>query len=408
MNKIEDQQFETSIPNNNPMKVIVTIDSERLCGVLDFTLKKYYVDFDVFNKFQTFNRKFTFSNPTDEYPSYLNNYKRVSLLEFIFTFRSNNILYYFKNGDNFDLRKSNVEIKHNYHSFVEEHYQVLETIQGHYCSLGNDAFIMKNPMWKILNESGQTQLLMYCETDTLCILCPSSYKKITQYEQANNEGNKLTFYTHANGYINCSKGLSIHQIITGCHGNGKGTGNISVDHIDQNPLNNTLANLRIATREEQEQNSNGIKEGTKRARNYNAKPLPEGLTQNMLRKYVIYYHEYINKEKTKSREYFKVERHPKMEKIWIGSKSSKISILMKLAEANKVVTDLESDIYPTSDDFGLPPYITVKIERGKSHLIYDRKINDGKRLNLRMVLPDNYVLDDQLPIFQERIKAKYE
>jgi hypothetical protein len=407
MNKIEDNLVEISNQHNHNMKVTATIDSEQLCGVLAFDDKKFYVDLDIFNKFQTCNKKFSF-NLTDIYPSYLYNYKRFSLLEFIFTFRSDNIIYNFKNGNKFDLRKSNVEIRHKYHAFVIERYSVIETTHGHYCSLGNDAYIMKNPMWKILNEAGQEQILMYCETDTLCILCPSSYKKITDYEKTNNDGKKITFYIHQNGYINCSKGLFIHQIITGCHGNGKGTGNISVDHIDQNPLNNTIANLRIATREEQEQNSKGIKEGTKRARNYNAKALPEGITADMMRKYVIYYHEYVNKEKTKSREFFKVETHPKLRKIWIGSKSNKIPILDKLTAANKVVIDLEHDIYPVAADFGLPEYISVKVERGKSHLIYDKKNNDGKRLNMRMVLPDNYVLDEQLPIFQEKIKEKYE
>ena len=53
--------------------------------------------------------------------------------------------------------------------------------------------------------------------------------------------------------------IFIHQIITGCYGNGKGTKNISVDHIDQDPLNNCYDNLRIATREEQQNNQNGIK-----------------------------------------------------------------------------------------------------------------------------------------------------
>jgi hypothetical protein len=110
MNKIEDSIVEISHQYNHNMKVIATIDSERLCGVLAFDDKKYYIDLDVFNRFQTCNKKFTFSNPTDEYPSYLNNYKRVSLLEFAFIFRSNNILYHFISGDKFDLRKSNVEI----------------------------------------------------------------------------------------------------------------------------------------------------------------------------------------------------------------------------------------------------------------------------------------------------------
>ena len=125
-----------------------------------------------------------------------------------------------------------------------------------------------------------------------------------------------------------------------CYGNGKGTKNISVDHIDRDPLNNTMENLRIASREEQEQNSKGVLKDTKRERKSNAKPLPEGITQNMMKKYVVYYHEFLDKEKTKSREFFKIEKNPKLEKPWIGCKSNKVSILDKLTEANKVASEL--------------------------------------------------------------------
>ena len=123
--------------------------------------------------------------------------------------------------------------------------------------MGKDAYVMKNPLWKI-NENGKDYLLMYCEKDTICKLCETSYKKIADFELLHNNGEKLTFGKGANGYILThlnNSGISMHQIITGCYGNGKGTKNVSVDHIDQNPLNNTLDNLRIATREEQEQNS---------------------------------------------------------------------------------------------------------------------------------------------------------
>ena len=211
-----------------------------------------------------------------------------------------------------------------------------------------------------------------------------------------------------NGYIGCSNKLYIHQIITECHGNGKGTKEISVDHIDQNPLNNIMENLRIATRVEQEQNSKGIKEGTKRARKHNAKSLPEGITQDMMGKYVNYYHEFIDKEKTKSREFFKIEKHPKLDKIWIGSKSNKVSILVKLATVNKVVEDLKRDVYPVAADNKLPKHITIKIERDKPHMIFDKKNEDGVRLNLRMVLPVNYIVQEHLKIFKEKIKAKYD
>ena len=210
-----------------------------------------------------------------------------------------------------------------------------------------------------------------------------------------------------NGYVGCSINLYIHQIIMNHYGQGYGTKNTSIDHIDRNPLNNTLENLRVATREEQEQNSKGIMDGTKRARKHNAKPLPEGITQDMMRKYVGYYHEFIDKEQTKSREYFKIEKHPKLGKIWIGTKSNKIPILEKLRMVNKVVSDLEHDIYPETNDTGLPTYVFIKNERDKPHMIFDKKDNE-KRFNLRMVLPENYNIEEQLVIFREKIKTKYD
>jgi hypothetical protein len=389
------------------MKVTATIDTTLLCGVLDFAGKKYYLDLNDFNVFVLAGKKFNFANETDVYPSYLYNYKRFSLLEHIFVYNSSNINYVFKNNNPHDLRRSNVEIYHKYHDIVKENYNVIEYVQGHHYTVGNDAYVIKNPIWKIRTEKNEEQLLMYCEKDTLCILSADSYQKIMDYEKIHNNGKKLTFYKHQNGYILCSiASLFIHQIITNCYGNGKGTKNVSVDHIDRNILNNTLENLRVATREEQEQNSKGIAEGTKRARKHNAKPLPEGITQDMMKRCVNYYHEFLDKEETKTREYFKIEKHPKLGKIWIGTKSNKISIFEKLRMVTKVVSDLEHDIYPENNDTGLPTYVTIKNERDKFQMIFDKKENE-KRFNLRMVLPENYNVEEQLGIFREKIKTKY-
>lgn len=199
----------------------------------------------------------------------------------------------------------------------------------------------KNRIWKI-DDEGKIIYLMYCESAgsaELCILDKKSLNIIRQYEKDNNNGNKITWYKHSNNYIMGTIGLHIHQIITGCHGNDRGTMNISVDHIDRDPLNNSFDNLKIATREEQAANTKSA-DGERKARSKSAKPLPDGITNDMMKKYIVYYKECYNKEKQLYREFFKIEKHSKLEKPWIGSKSNKISILDKLKEANNMIDEL--------------------------------------------------------------------
>jgi hypothetical protein len=410
MNKIDSYQSlpSTSI-NNIEMKPEYSTNEELMCGEIKYNNRTYLVDFSTKDKLINSKNKFVFVNENDIYPSYASNYKRINYLNFIFNYNPEYVYCVFKNGNQYDLRRKNVELYHHYHKQMIENkkYEVIEYIEGHYYTIGQDANIMKNPMWRVKEkENGKEYLLMYCDKDIVVKLCNNSYQGIKEYEKNENNG-KMTWYKHQNGYILCSKNLYIHQIITGCNGNGKGTKNISVDHIDQDKLNNTFDNLRIATREMQEQNSKGIKEGTKRARKTNAKDLPQCITQDMMQKYVVYYHEWLDKEHTKSREYFKIEKHPKLDKPWIGTKSGKVSIMEKLKQVNKVVDDLENDIYPETETPTLPKYISFVIVREKPHLVFEKR-TDGKRLGLKMILPEEYDLQEQLVILNEKIKEKYE
>jgi hypothetical protein len=396
-----------SLPTcKNANKPIYSTDENLLCGTIHFNNKIYFLDLKDKDKIINFDKNFIFVSEKDVYPSYSYNYKRFNYLDFIFNYNQESVFYTFKNGNPHDLRRNNVDIYHHYHKIIIEKYDVIEYMKGHYLTVGQDANVMKNPLWKI-QENKKEYLFMYCEKDTICKLCPISYQKIVDYEKNNNAGKKITWFKLQHGYIMGSNNLLIHQIITGCYGNGKGTKHISVDHIDQNPLNNTWENLRIATREEQEQNSKGIKPGTKRERKHNAKDLPEGITQQIMKKYVVYYHEYLNKEKTKEREFFKIEKHPKLDKIWIGTKSNKVPIQSKLAEANKIVDDLEKDIYPEKKEDVLPKYVSLIVMRNKPHLVFEKRLGD-KRLNLKMVLPEEYDLEEQLSVLNEKIKEKYE
>lgn len=291
--------------------------------------------------------------------------------------------------------------------YIKNNYKIIEFNQGHIKSKGIHAYYhFKNPFWKVINENNEEIILMYCEKQTLSKLCPISYQKILNYEKENNI--KITWFVAANGYVTGNIKLTMHQIIMDCYGNGKGTKTVSVDHIDRNKLNNCYNNLRLATFEEQHSNCKGILSGTKRERKHNAKDLPEGITQEMMKKYVVYYHEWLDKEHTKKREFFRIEKHPKLDKPWSTTKSEKVSILEKLTQANKVVDDLENDIYPEKDQQTLPKYVSLVVTREKPHLVYEKRIVDGKRLNVKMVLPEEYDLHDQLAILNEKIKEKYE
>lgn len=75
-----------------------------------------------------------------------------------------------------------------------------------------------------------------------------------------------------------------------------------------------------------------------------ARSLPEGLTQDMMPKYVYYCKECYNKEK-KLIEFFRIETHPKLTKKCISSsKSSKLTILEKLEKIKEKLHNLDKDI----------------------------------------------------------------
>ena len=363
------------------------------------------LDEDDWTDLQNINKKLNFTKDS-EYPFYRENNRSISILEYLFGYKPSDNIYVFKNNDDMDLRRENITCYPPIYSQLVEKYNIIDYIPGHVKTIGQHAYKMKNPIWKI-KENEKEYLLMYCEKDTLCKLCPVSYQKILDFEIENNNGEKMTFFKNGTNYILShfgTSGIHIHQIITGCYGNGKGTKNISVDHIDQDPLNNTYDNLRIVSQEVQRQNSKGIKDGTKRARKKAAKPLPDGITEIMVKKYVYYSDEKYGKN-NKLRTYFCV-CHPKLETT--SSKSEKVSILEKLAQANKIVDDLENDIYPIVEEKVLPTFVSDRVYRGKTHLTFDRRAPDGQRQNLRMVLPEEYELEEQVNIIREKIKVKYD
>lgn len=293
-------------------------------------------------------------------------------------------------------------------SFFKTHRKsTREVLPGHF-SQGK----VRNPIIILENQT----YLMYCERHSICLLCRKSYDKITQAEKKLNNGKKFTFYVLQNGYVGTkvsrvadkrSKFLYIHQIITGLYGQGKGSAGYSIDHIDRNPLNNQYNNLRIATRQQQQQNSIGSIPGTKRKRKVNAQKLPLGITQEMMPKYVTYNTECYNAEKQLCREFFRIEKHPKLKVSCLSSsKSSKRSILEKLEEIKMKLHRLDNDEVPKPRK--IPLYYSIQTFRNSPHLVYDRRIPNGTRRTLRMKMKKGHCLMDEVQRLREKVTAKYE
>lgn len=389
-----------------PFKPTCAVNSQYNCG--EITLKDATILCDVSDMTTLINK---------------NVKTRENAMNLLFAFNSDIDSINFINDDVNDLRRINVEIRRlQKFAHLMKDYEITEYMGGHTSSLGIHAARLKNPMWKAIDKNGNDVILMYCETNTICILCPKSYEIIKEYEKNMNDGVPITWYITENKYICCRFNLYIHQVITGCFGNGKGTGGISVDHINRKPFDNRFDNLRIATRKQQEDNSTGIMPDTKRTRQSNARELPDGITQDMLKKYVVYYVGYLNADRTKWRDFFTVEHHPALGgKKWTTTKSMKVSTYQKLMDANKVVDDLNKGIMPTSmseqaktvtstfdETTTLPKYIRISNARGKPHLELDkRNESGGPRFSLKMVLPENYNIATELERFIQKVVTKY-
>lgn len=167
------------------------------------------------------------------------------------------------------------------------------------------------------------------------------------------------WYVMKSGYVATSVNFKyLHHLVMNFQGSGKGFQQASVDHINRNPLDNRKQNLRLATCEEQKQNSKGQLEGTKRSRGKSARDLPDGLTQEDLPKYVIYYQEmYGTGDDKKMRNFFRIEKHPaqltensEYKNKWATSKKMiDYSIHQKLAEAKTKIREMDQSLLGQSE-----------------------------------------------------------
>jgi hypothetical protein len=113
------------------------------------------------------------------------------------------------------------------------------TIRGHRAK-GKE----KNPIWV-----EDRVYKMYCEKDTICMLCPDGYNKILEFEKEFNDNKKITWFRHKNGNINGTfknTKVVMHHIVLGLY-NSDSKRKPVVEFIDKNILNIAINNLKITS-----------------------------------------------------------------------------------------------------------------------------------------------------------------
>ena len=246
-------------------------------------------------------------------------------------------------------------------------FDSMEQIDGHIRNIGH--------------ASGQEKNRLYINNDITYMKCNDHYTAIDtnliNYIK-NHLGSDTTWYYHQVGYI-CAKYKNntseffkyLHRhIIESEHSSTDPK--LSIDHINQDKLDNRLCNLRWTTQSVQNENRDKV------ARHKNAQPLPEDeeIPAN-LPKYVTYNTEIYDKKNNSSREFFRIE-HPRYT-MWSSSKSAKIPIKEKYNQTLKTLNKMNMGTSIAESKYEYA--IGIRYDNKKASFVFDyrNKLSDNSK-----------------------------
>ena len=227
---------------------------------------------------------------------------------------------------------------------IFKEHDILESFNGKESNLGRFAGIEKNEYWLVKNK----------KTDEEYYMMDVSMNRLTKFDKESLD--KILsvgkIWTVCTGYVvyeyERNKKISLHAFLMDHYGHGKEQGALSVDHINQDKLDNRMSNLRLTT----QSNQNINKTYNKHENSIYNKERPEGMESIRLPRYVSYRKEYNDTQNKKGlREYFVIENEKCPlyggKHIFVSSKSAKTPALEKYNIILEKMKELDIEIMYT-------------------------------------------------------------